>query len=206
VALDAVVELGQPMRYRVLMSLSDAELKRYAQLYMPGSTKLAGKMNGEIDLKGEGVNPKRLNGTGKLVISPAALYELPVIVQIFNVVQFIPPDKKAFDKALFVFDVKDCVVHFERIDLLGDAITLVGRGTVNFDGNVKMRFASRLGRRQFAIPVIHEVMSVMSKDWVGVEVGGTLKEPKTKIHSFQQIDDALRRLLGVFDARGPQRR
>jgi hypothetical protein len=206
VALDAVVDLGTPMRYQVHMSLSDAELKRYAQLYMPGSNKLAGKMNGEIDLKGEGVNPKRLSGTGKLVISPAALYELPVIVQIFNVVQFIPPDKKAFDKALFVFDVKDCVVHFERIDLLGDAITLVGRGTVNFDGNVKMRFASRLGRRQFAIPVIHEVMSVMSKDWVGVEVQGTLKEPKTRIHSFQQIDEALRRLLGVFDARGPQRR
>src|SRR5262249_7525993 len=111
-ALDAVVSLGEPMRYRVRMTLSDGELKRYAQLYMPGNNKLAGRMNGSIDLEGEGVNPKRLTGTGKLVVSPAALYDLPVLVKVINALQLIPPDKKAFDKALFVFDIKDSMVHF----------------------------------------------------------------------------------------------
>lgn len=205
-ALDAVVELGDPMRYRVRMTLRDGELKRFAQLYMPNNNKLAGKMNGSIELKGEGIEPKRLTGTGKLVISPAALYELPVIVQIFNVLSFVPPDKKAFDQALFVFDIKGGTVHFERIDLVGDAIKLVGRGTVGFDSSVRLRFASRLGRKQLPIPIVREVVNEVSKGWVGVNVTNTLRDPKTEVRSFQQIDDALRRLLGVFDARAPQRR
>jgi len=205
-ALDAVIDLGNPMRYRVRMTLHDGELKRFAQLYMPNNNKLAGKMNGTIELKGEGVDPKRLTGTGKLVISPAALYELPVIVQIFNVLSFVPPDKKAFDQALFVFDIKGGTVYFERIDLVGDAIKLVGKGTVGFDGGVRLRFASRLGRKQLPIPIVREVVNEVSKGWVGVNVSNTLRDPKTEVRSFQQIDDALRRLLGVFDARAPQRR
>ncbi len=130
------------MRYRVRMTLHDGELKRFAQLYMPNNTKLAGKMNGSMEIKGEGIDPKRLTGTGKLVISPAALYELPVIVQIFNVLSFVPPDRKAFDQALFVFDIKGGTVYFERIDLVGDAIKLVGKGQVGFDGGVRLPFAS----------------------------------------------------------------
>jgi hypothetical protein len=205
-ALDGVVDLGDRMSYHLNMTLHNGELKRFAQLYMPNNTKLAGKMNGSMEIKGEGLDPKRLTGNGKLVISPAALYELPVIVQIFNVLSFVPPDKKAFDTALFVFDIRGGMVIFERIDLVGDAIKLVGKGTVNFDGGVRLHFASRLGRRQLPIPIVREVVDGMSKGWVGVNVSNTLRDPKTEVRSFQQIDDALRRLLGVFDARAPQRR
>jgi hypothetical protein len=205
-ALDAVVDLGDPMRYQLDMTLTNGELNHFAKLYMPNNTKLAGLLNGSMELKGEGLDPKRMTGSGKLVISPAALYELPVIVKIFNVLSFVPPDKKAFDKAQFVFDIKGGTLLFERIDLIGDAIILVGKGTVGFDGAVRLRFASRLGRRQLPIPIVREFVDGVSKGWVGVNVTNTLRDPKTQVTTFQQIDDALRRLLGVFDARATQRR
>jgi hypothetical protein len=200
--LDAVVSLGNPMRYRVHMTLANGELKRYAQLYLsPGNNKLAGKINGKMDLKGEGVNASRLTGTGQLVISPAALYDLPVLVKVINALQLIPPDNKAFDQALFVFDIKNSTVLFEHIDLVGDSMKLVGQGTVNFKGDVDLNFASRLGRKQFPIPVVREIVDGVSRGAVWVKVEGTLRQPVTHIRSFQQLDEALRRL---FDARGMQ--
>ncbi len=63
-----------------------------------------------------------------------------------------------------------------------------------------------MGRKQLPIPIVREVVNEVSKGWVGVNVSNTLRDPKTEVRSFQQIDDALRRLLGVFDARAPQRR
>jgi hypothetical protein len=155
-------------------------------------------MNGKIELKGEKADPKRLTGTGNLVISPAALYDLPVIVKIFNTLQFIPPDKKAFDQALFVFDIRDSVVNFGHIDLNGDAIKLVGRGTVNFDSKVALLFHSRMGKRQVPIPILKELINEVSKGWVQVNVTGTLKQPETVIRAFP--------LPEAFKPRNPQRR
>ena len=204
--LDADVRLGEPMRYEVWTTLENGDLRRFAQLYMPNYKSLNGKMNGSVDLKGEGTNPKLLTGGGKLVIRPAALYDFPVIVKILNTLSFVDPDKKAFDTALFVFDIGGGAAHFERIDLVGDAMILVGRGTVDFNGTVHLGFASRLGRRQLPIPFVRNLVDEFSKGWVGVNVGGTLKEPRTEIKSFQEIDNALRRLLSIFDPHGPARR
>ena len=204
--LDADVRLGEPMRYEVWTTLENGDLRRFAQLYMPTYKSLDGKLNGSVDLKGEGTNPKLLSGGGKLVIRPAALYDFPVLVKIFNALSFVDPDKKVFDTALFVFDIGGGVAHFERIDLVGDAMILVGRGTVDFNGTVHLGFASRLGRKQLPIPIVRDLVNEVSKGWVGVNVGGTLKEPKTEVRSFQEIDNALRRLLHVFDPHGPARR
>jgi len=202
VLLDAVVTLGEPMKYRVHTTLKDGDLRRYAQLHMAGHNNLAGRMNGTVDFTGTGTNPKSLSGAGQLVISPAALYELPVIVQVFNVISFVPPEKTAFNKAMFAFGIGGGHVHFDRIDLVGDAITLVGQGTVGFDGNVRLNFASRMGKRQWPIPIIHQAIGEVSKDWILVDVGGSLKDPKPEVRS--RVDEALRRLLGI--GQNPQRR
>jgi hypothetical protein len=195
VSLDANVDISERMTYEVHSTLKGGNLKRYAQLHMAGNNKLAGTMDGQVFLRGEGTNPKGLTGSGQLVISQAALYELPVIVQIFNVLSFVPPDKKAFDTAEFVFDIAGGVFHFGNIRLVGDSIVLVGRGTVGFDGNVKLGFGSRMGRRQFNVPILKPIVNEMTKGSVGVEVTGTLQDPKTQVRPFMQLEEGLRRLL-----------
>ena len=204
VFLDAVVELGEPMRYGVYMKLENGDLKRFAQLYMKTShSKLAGTMNGTINFSGDGNNPKHLDGKGNLVISPAALYELPVIVQVFNVLSFIPPDKTAFNEALFAFTLGGGLVNFESIKLAGDSINLLGRGTVKLDGTVRLGFASRMGRRSIPIPILREFINEATKGVVGVEVSGTLEKPIPKVQTLPQMDEALHRL---FDNRGAEKR
>jgi hypothetical protein len=199
VLLDAAVVLGEPMRYRVLLTLKDGSLKRYAQMYMAGNnSRLAGRMNGNVDLSGEGTSPKYLQGIGKLTITRAAIYDLPLMVKIFNTLSFVPPDKAAFNSARFVFGVRNGKVGFERIDLEGDAINMVGEGTVDFDGAVRLRFASRMGSKTLPIPIMHDLVNMTTQGLVGVDVTGTLQDQKFEVRSLPQVDDALRRL---FDPR-----
>jgi hypothetical protein len=198
VLLDAAVSLGEPMRYRVLLTLREGSLKRYAQLYLTGNNRLAGKMNGNVDLSGVGTNAKNLRGRGNLTISRAALYELPMIAQIFTFLSFVPPDKAAFNNARFAFEIATGKVGFERIDLEGDAINLVGRGAVDFDGNVDMTFASRMGKKTLPIPILHPLLNATTQGWVGVDVRGTMQDQKYEVKTFPQVDDFLHRL---FDPR-----
>lgn len=201
VALDALAALGNPLRYRVRLRFTKGELRKFAQLYLSGQAKLDGVINGWVDLYGEGADPKRLTGNGQILISPAALYELPVIIAIFKVLSFVPPDKTMFDQALFDFGIQNETFQFRKIDLVGNAINLVGRGSVRFDGQVGLDFFSTLGRNQLPIPIIREIVRETTKGWVGVQVRGTMKEPIVKTGS--QIDDALRQLFGVPEARQP---
>jgi hypothetical protein len=117
--------------------------------------------------------------------------------------RLVPPDKKAFDEARFVFDIKGGLVHFGRIDLVGNSLNLVGHGTVNFDGSVRLGFASQTGRLQWPIPIVRETINELTKGWIGVDVQGTLKDPKTRVRSLPQMDDALRRL---FEPRAAMRK
>ncbi len=202
ILLDAVVALGEPMRYRVLLTLKEGSLKRYAQLYMTGNNRLSGKMNGTVDLGGIGINPKNLRGKGNLSISKAALYELPMIAQIFSVLSFVPADKAAFNSARFAFEISNGRVGFDRIDLEGDAINLTGKGTVDFDGAVDMSFLSRMGKKTLPIPLVHDLLNATTQGFVGVVVRGTMQDQKYEVRSLPQVDDAFRRL---FDARQTRR-
>lgn len=206
IGLDAVVDLGDPMRYRASLTLQNGELKRYAQSYMSNNRKLAGLMNGWVDLQGEGTDRNRLSGAGRLVISPAALYDLPLIVAVFQALTLTPPKNTAFDQAQFVFDVRNSLVQFQKIDLVGDAIHLVGRGGVRFNGAVNLDFYSTAGRNQVPIPLVREIIKMGTTGWVGVKVGGTVQTPLTEIKPLPQIDATLRQLLGNFEPRGPSRR
>ena len=124
-------------------------------------------------------------------------------MQVFNVLSFTPPDKTAFRQAMFAFGIGGGVVRFDRINLVGDSINLLGHGTVSLDTTVRLSFASRMGRRSLPIFIVRDLINEATKGAVGVEVTGTLDEPKSVVRALPQMDDALRRL---FDNRGAQKR
>lgn len=209
-SLDGVAVLEGLTSYRVRMTLANGKLERYAQLYLPGQNRLMGVMNGWVDLTGRGASAQRLKGQGQLQISPAALYELPVFVAIFNAIPSLrPPDTTAFDFARMIFDIGGGQMHIKRADLVGNAINLQGRGVVKFgdrasNSRLNLNFYSSVGRSQLAIPLVRELIGEATKGWVGVDVSGTVASPKAVIRPVPQLDDALRNFLGVFDNRAPR--
>ncbi|MCH8828510.1 MAG: hypothetical protein IID45_02930 [Planctomycetes bacterium] len=203
--LDAVVQFRKETVYRVLLTMNKARLEQYASRYLPGAQNLAGVMYGRLDLTGRGSSSRTITGHGKLLISPAALYELPVLAQMFKLMNFVPPDKTAFRFAFADFKVANNQFLFNKIDLVGDGISLRGRGTARFDGRLAVDFYSMMPTNQFSIPFIRQLVNTAANGWVGVEVRGTKSRPITRIKPVPQLDDALKRFLGAFGTR-PARR
>lgn len=212
VSLNGTADLrGRDTSYKLRLTLTDGRLEQYAQQHLRENRSLAGVMNGHVNIEGQGPEARRVRGSGRLLIRPAALYELPVVVAVFKVLRFLPPDKTAFDEANMVFEIASSNILFRRIDLIGNSISLVGGGNVQFNGNVTLDFLSRTGRSAGPVPGLMELFGELTRGWLGVEVRGTLNSPATKLVPAPQLEQTLRQLFdgmgGAQPARSrPQRR
>ena len=191
VYLDAIVDVGTETDYRVFVELEKGFLEQYAQQYLQGQSNLAGVMNGWINLRGKGSSPQQMEGEGKLRIAPAALYELPLFVQMFSLPQLRVPDKTAFEQAELNFTVADERFDFKSIELLGDAMSLRGRGYVRFDGGMELEFGSRpgQGRRRMLQTLF------MGAEWIAVRVTGNVGNPHVAYIPLPDLDDAMRQFF-----------
>lgn len=190
------IELSDVPTYNMQIELHRGLLEEYAARYMPGESQLRGVMNGWIQLWGRGSNKSDLKGQGQLQISPAAIYELPPIAQIFKVVRLAQPDKTAFDSAFCDFTVSNQTFHLKYIELKGNAISLFGQaGEAHFDGRLKVDLFSQLTRRQLPLPAITQLIGHATSGWIRVELRGTTSSPIVDIKSNPLLDGSLKTFL-----------
>jgi hypothetical protein len=117
----------------------------------------------------------------------------------FRALRLDSPDRTAFERADLVFNIGNSRFNFETIDLVGNAISLKGRGYVRFDGAMQLDFYSMLARSEIRFPIVHEIAKKLSRGWVGVKVTGNIGTPQTTIIPVPEFDDAVKQFLGTFD-------
>ena len=199
VVLDALVDLREGGKYSFFTELEDALLESYAADHIPDQKTLKGVIKAWMRLEGTGDSAADVEGRGQLLISPAALYELPVMVHLMGALsqlKFNVQDRTAFDYAKVDFDVGQEAFNFNRIDLVGKSISLLGRGNVGFGGDVHLDFFSRPPRPTAAsLPIINRLWT----QWTMVEVRGTTSRPQTTPKPLGQLDQNMQQFLKAFN-------
>ncbi|MFN3160289.1 MAG: hypothetical protein ACE37I_13310 [Rubinisphaera brasiliensis] len=192
--LDLMARRTTSMPYWLRCTLSRADLEQWAIESNYGQADIKGEVNGYIDLAGDAVSERNMVGNGRLLISPAALYELPVMLQMFQSLRFAPVDDTAFRDAYAQFRILDEKFVFDEIGLLGDSMSLFGQGTIRFDRTIDLDFVYRPARRggiNLASQVLNRLEGVLPVLFT-VEVEGTVDVPKVK------VQDGVRETLRGF--------
>ena len=60
------------------------------------------------------------------------MYELPVMISLLKILSIRPPDQNAFSDATIDYRIEGEHIYFDRIDFHGDAISLRGKGEMDF--------------------------------------------------------------------------
>lgn len=203
--VDALVEpAAAGKRYALRSTLAGGRLQDYTSL--TGVDTLRGVVNGWIDLRGAvpavtvaGGPAATIDGRGQLEISPAALWELPVLVETLKVLNLRPADRTAFHFAFADFRIDDDGFKFDTIDLVGDAISMRGRGVAGWDETLDLFLYSFAPQQRFTVPVIGQLWNRATAGWVGVEVRGTVTNPTQRVIGAPVLNDAVRGFLDSFD-------
>jgi len=182
---------GSVPRFRLQANLSGADLALCAQEVLPGHQDLSGKVRAMVDLWGEGRSLNSLGGAGKIELRDADIYELPVMISLLKILSVRPPDQSAFSEGDIDFTIQGPHIYFSRLNFNGDAISLEGRGEMNFDSDIRLTFRSRLGLRELAVPLLKDILGVASEQIMLIHVSGKIQDPITKREPFPTLNQAL---------------
>jgi len=183
-------------KYDAEINLQNAKLELWAR-EQGSRERLRGPVNGRLAFHGQGPSPLGVEGVGYVDITHAQLYELPVLVKVFAMPNFRSPDDKAFKYAYADFQIRQGQFDFTKIQLVGDTISLVGRGTVGFAGEqdrrIQFDFYTDARNR---VPIIEPLIQRVASRWVWVRVDGTIDNYKATMQARVPIlDDVLKGLM-----------
>ena len=129
---------------------------------------------------------------GSLHLRDANIYELPVMISMLKILSIKAPDPNAFSKSDIDFHVEGEHVYFDKLDFNGDAISLLGKGEMNFQGDTHMVLAATVGRADAGLPALRNFFSRASQQVMQIRVSGNLQNPDIRQEALPGVNQALK--------------
>jgi hypothetical protein len=209
---DCVIMTGEQPGFTLAAQLSGADLARYAREMLPGRQDLSGKVMATTQLWGTGRGAQAVRGQGRIRLRDGDIYELPVMVSLLKMLSVRAPDATAFSSADIDYRLEGEHFYFDRINFHGDAVSLLGKGEMDFERQVNLNFYAIVGRDELRIPVIRPILSEASRQMMEIRVSGPVDRPRIVSEAFpgarqflQQVQDDVRRSTEGQDVLGPAR-
>lgn len=203
VRLDAQRWTDKEDRFFVQASLTNCDVKQAGRQLAPSLHEVGGTANLAVRLAG-GTTRESVQGEGFFQLGNANIYELPVILSLLKMMKTRRRDRGAFDASNVEFTVSGDSIRLNRIELLGDAISLIGNGDMDLDRRIDLNFYSVVGRNQFHIPIISDLAKAGSQQIMWLKVDGTLDNPNARHEILPRLNESVRQLFQT-DQQAPPR-
>jgi hypothetical protein len=201
---EAYIAFGAGVQYRVDLKALGIQLDEFARQNNLGSAQLSGLARAELYLTGNGTGADELEGAAAIHVPNGKLYNLPVLLDLMKVIGLHSPDGTAFEEAHVEVGIHGKKVAINRLDLLGHAVSLGGRGDMDLDGNnLKLDFYAVWGHIVQILPArLRDVPPWLSKNLFQItargQLGGTIQYALAPIPG---IVDPVRQLVETMQRR-----
>ncbi len=195
-ALDANVQLTSRSPYTIDLAVDQCDLKRMSTDYFGGAVDLTGTLSGQATLNGMGRSVELLDGGGRMAIRDAQMYELPVMARLLKVLRNRVPDKTAFTGVDAQFTLDGKYLQFSELNLLGDAVSLYGKGFATFDRQLDLKFHSTVGRNDFNVPLLRSMIGQASANLLLIKVTGPIENAVVEREPLPAVNDFVEQLGG----------
>jgi hypothetical protein len=195
------LKLSTVGEFDVNLALENADLAAVVKELAPRQKGLSGKVFGLVNMGGtlEGMHTWR--GTGQVRLRDADIYELPVMISMLKLLSVQRPDRTAFNTSNIDFRIEGDDLAIDRIDFNGDAICLKGKGRMTGQREVDLKFYPQFGRDEYQLPIFRPLVSETSRQFMLIEVTGSLDRPRVERYPFPNLDERLAELFPELAAR-----
>lgn len=198
------VSLDATPRYIASVAIRNADLQEYAKT-VHGRQKFRGLVDGRLNIEGLGSDLHNLQGRGEAHISQGDLGELPVSLRWMKTLNLSPATKSAFDSADVNFTLQSGEAILEPIKFTGDAFSLMGKGTIDFQGALDLRLRVLYGRDKLHLLVVSDALREASGQIFAVRVSGTPAYPTFKLDPLPSLTEFGKSVIDKRRALRPDR-
>jgi len=156
---------------------------------------LSGRVFATANVKGTTAGRHTWRGQGQMRLRDADIYEVPVMIALLKLLSVQRPDRTGFTTSAIDFRIEGDDLALERIDFSGDAISLKGEGRVNLERQISLKFYPIMGREEQQIPFFRPLLGETGRQFMLIEVTGTLDRPDVTRTVLPKLDDRLRELF-----------
>jgi hypothetical protein len=153
-----------------------------------------GTVSGKLLLSGTGQSTQSLTGSGELHVVDANIYELPVLVSMLKVLRNRTPDKTAFNRCDMQFTVEGEQIYFQHLNLLGDAVSLYGKGETGFDRHLDLVFFTLIEPANLPIPLLKTIAGQVSQQTLQLNVVGTWDNAEVNPETLPGVSQMLQQI------------
>lgn len=182
---------SRDLAYSGRFSLAGIDLKELGRdlgTYNVGTDKaISGKLAVEVEFQGKGKDSKTIQGKGRLHITQAQLWDVPIFLSILNV--FSLAEKSVFREGEIKFKIVNGKINLRSLKFVSDAVTLKGRGTMEFNGVLDLELAAEFASSILPrIKIIEKLKNLFTKGIYSIKIEGTFGEPKTSLKPLPVLD------------------
>ncbi|MEL7337829.1 MAG: hypothetical protein AAFN70_16665, partial [Planctomycetota bacterium] len=159
-----------------------------------GDNDLTGTLTADMSLEGLLGTRDLLRGEGQAAIKDANLYQLPVLVQLLNVLSISPTEDAAFTNAELQFDLNEDQFQFNKLSLWGSLIALHGHGTLDRRHELDLTFNTAVSPRNLFTRVFRQLKDDRYT-LLTVDVTGPLENPAIQRRALDNVGQTLERIL-----------
>jgi hypothetical protein len=169
------VDLHSTIRYELNLTASQIDLQEFGKNNFGPNTQMQGLAGGRLYLKGQARTLDSLEGDGSVDVPAGRLgKDLPFLLDLIKFLGLHWPDRTAFEEMHAVFGIRGRRVQLRNLELLGNAVSLTGKGEFNLDGSdVQIDFIPTPARvYQWLPPVVRSIPPALSRTLLTIEVRG----------------------------------
>ena len=194
---DATMANDNRGEFYIQTTLADGNIKDAFLDFAPSVQQVEGHGFVAMRIGGNYADKHSYRGDGTVQLRDAKIYELPAMLSLLKLLNVGRADRTAFDSSNINFLINGTDIDFERIELVGDAISLIGNGRMNLDQDLDLNFYSIVGRNRIRIPLLNELYHASSQQILWISVDGTVSDPKMSREVLPQLNDSIRQLFQV---------
>lgn len=194
---DGTIDLDGKMimssgNFDVALAISEAKVPTLlADLGHTGHD-ITGTFTGQTELEGKLGASDLLKGTGTAKITGANLYQLPLIVQVFNQLRVTPTEDVAFTDGDFEFTIFGDQITFSELRLWGELVALHGGGTMTRHRELDLTFNTRVSPQNVFTQLLGPLRDTRYTLWT-VDVKGPLYSPTIERRALDGVGKTLER-------------
>ncbi len=129
------LEFRSTLRYDLGLRATRMRLEEFSRHNLPSDADLEGEVRADLHVSGEGADLTGLRGHGLIEVPDGKLYKLPLLLDLIKALGLRLPDGTAFEQARVAFALEGPQVRVTDLELVGNAISLRGGGTLLLDGS-----------------------------------------------------------------------
>jgi hypothetical protein len=191
---NAVCQHDANSNYSLDLALGGVSLARFVSERLGGPQDMAGNVSGRLRLSGSGKSVQALSGNGELRVVDANIYELPILVRLLKVLRNRTPSTTAFNQCEMQFAVQGERVLFQKLNLLGDAVSLYGKGETNFNRELDLVFYTLIGPADLPIPLWKSIAGQVSQQGLQLKVAGRWGNPDVQSEPFPAVNEIIQQI------------